>query len=423
MHQTTPNFKTCIHRPVHLLIAALLTAVLSACGWLEHAESTADTAAANDGPYIHFQQQDSNTLVWQQVCDGTAVTKILSPSDVSNLPIVCPVKAAPTQLRLSDFPAHSKAPSQGSSSEQMFESVSEPITKPITKPISKQEPEYLEPNKAPVVVLSDLHGQFDLTQQLLQAHGVIDAHNNWRFGDGQLVILGDIMGRGPHVTDLLWLFYQLEQQAGLTNGAVHLMLGNHESLVFQGDERYVHERYAQSTKALSLSYQQLFDQSSVLGRWLREQPVLLKLQDVLFVHAGVSEALFEQQLSIAQINQLFQQNWHLTKKQREEDPQLKLLFGRQGPLWYRGYFSASEKPSQQFIDKVLATYQVQKIVVGHTSFDQIYSHYQQKVIAIDSSIKKGKRGEILLIRQGQLYRGDVEGKQLPISPYPGQLDE
>ncbi|KAG1488187.1 hypothetical protein G6F52_014005 [Rhizopus delemar] len=50
-------------------------------------------------------------------------------------------------------------------------------------------------------------------------------------GKDTLVIAGDVFDRGPQVTEAFWLLYGLQQQAAAARGAVHFVLGNHETKV------------------------------------------------------------------------------------------------------------------------------------------------------------------------------------------------
>ncbi|MEQ9007674.1 MAG: metallophosphoesterase, partial [Ekhidna sp.] len=76
-----------------------------------------------------------------------------------------------------------------------------------------------------IAALSDIHGQYDLAVEILRNNQIIDAELNWSFGDGHLVIVGDIFDRGDKVTVALWLIYELEQQARAVDGRVHYLLG------------------------------------------------------------------------------------------------------------------------------------------------------------------------------------------------------
>ena len=71
-----------------------------------------------------------------------------------------------------------------------------------------------------------------------------------------------------------------------------------------------------------------------------------------------------------------------------------------GPIWYRGYFKDDGATSEE-IDLLLKHFDVEHIVVGHTSQKQILTKHKGRVIAVDSSIKRGRNGEVLLIENGK----------------------
>jgi len=64
-----------------------------------------------------------------------------------------------------------------------------------------------------VLTISDIHGEFDHFVNILRAAGVMDDDQRWIWGDGHLVIDGDVFDRGTGVTECLWLIYQLQQEA------------------------------------------------------------------------------------------------------------------------------------------------------------------------------------------------------------------
>ena len=103
-----------------------------------------------------------------------------------------------------------------------------------------------------IAALSDIHGQHDLAVEILTNHQIIDAEENWIYGEGHLIIVGDIFDRGEKVNETLWLLYKLEGQAKEAGGKVHVLLGNHEYLVFSKDLRYIHRNYI-ITSGLMLS--------------------------------------------------------------------------------------------------------------------------------------------------------------------------
>ena len=64
-----------------------------------------------------------------------------------------------------------------------------------------------------IAVLSDIHGQYEILITLLKNNNIIDEKENWIFGEGHLVINGDIFDRGNKVNEVLWLVFELEIQA------------------------------------------------------------------------------------------------------------------------------------------------------------------------------------------------------------------
>lgn len=67
---------------------------------------------------------------------------------------------------------------------------------------------------------------------------------------------------------------------------------------------------------------------------------------------------------------------------------------------------------------LLSHFNVKHLVVGHTSQQQIETRYQGRVIAIDSSIKRGQYGEILFVEKAsvgegsKMWRGSLQGERL-----------
>lgn len=263
-----------------------------------------------------------------------------------------------------------------------------------------------------IVALSDVHGQFDVMINLLKAHKIIDKDNHWAFGEGHMVMTGDMFDRGHQVNEVLWFLYALDQEAQAAGGRLHLLMGNHEQMVFRGDLRYVNERYQVSADLLKRHYDALYNKDTEIGQWLRSKHTLVKINNILFMHGGISPEWVERKLHISEANHLFRQHLDDKKADLKKDDLLNFLFFTNGPTWYRGYFKDELKESD--IDSILNYFKVEHIVVGHTSQEQVLGLYHNKIIAIDSSIKNGQSGELLLIDAGKLTRGLYQGEQVSL---------
>jgi hypothetical protein len=94
------------------------------------------------------------------------------------------------------------------------------------QPQLRNEPaEFKQPDK--ILALSDIEGEFKALRDLLLANKVIDEQYKWIFGNGHLVICGDLFDRGKEVPAVIWLLYKLEQEARLKGGYLHTILGKY----------------------------------------------------------------------------------------------------------------------------------------------------------------------------------------------------
>lgn len=266
-----------------------------------------------------------------------------------------------------------------------------------------------------IAVLSDVHGQYELFIKILTSNGIIDEKGKWSYGEGHFVLVGDVFDRGDKVTECLWFLYGLEQEAQAAGGKVHYLLGNHEIMVLTGDLRYIHDKYRLVGQQLNSNYSQLFNKETVLGEWLRTKPITMSINDIQFVHGGLSPVLAISQFSVDEINSAFTNKIidALPIDSISKDKKLKFLKGSQGPIWYRGYFKDPNFTETQ-LDGVLKFFNKNHIVVGHTSMKKVESHYNGKVIVVDSSIKNGEYGEILFVENGQFSVGDPDGIKRPL---------
>ena len=256
-------------------------------------------------------------------------------------------------------------------------------------------------------VISDIHGQYDRMIEILKGNRIIDANLDWAWGEGHLIILGDVFDRGDKVTECLWFIQKLEMQAENWKGKVHYLLGNHEIMVLQGDDRYVADKYKKTAELMQSSHKDLYAPNSEFGRWLRTKHTIIKLNDVLFVHAGIHPRFSYYDYNFQAINNSIRSNIDASKDKIKYNELLNFLFGSDGPLWYRGYFEDTKTSSQIRQDQLIALLDqmgVNKVVIGHTTQDFINPFFKDSVIPVDTGIKTGKKGEALLFENGIYYR-------------------
>jgi uncharacterized protein YfiM (DUF2279 family) len=236
-------------------------------------------------------------------------------------------------------------------------------------------------------------------------------------------VLGDVFDRGSNHLEILWLLYQLEGEARRAGGGVHLVLGNHETMVLMGDLRYLNPKYVQTAQLLGVSsYSELFGPTSVLGQWLRTKPAVLKINDLLCLHAGISRAIVDSGLTLRQINSGVRSVLAGAAPEDESQRQLlDLIMGSNGPLWYRGYFAEQKEfptATMEDIDRTLATFGVHRILIGHTIVPTITPLYEGKVFAVQVYPRRDDAGrasfESLLLKKGEFWRAKFDGTLDPL---------
>lgn len=241
-----------------------------------------------------------------------------------------------------------------------------------------------------ILVIGDVHGEYDRLVNILRIAGVVDSLHNWIFGKGHVVFTGDIVDRGEQVTESLWFIYNLTQNANLSGGKVHFLLGNHEIMLFEKDVRYLNVKYSYLASKYNFSYRSQFSNKTVLGRWMRSLNSVITINDILFVHAGISAEVAKYNVSIDSIN------WMVRKYlNRPNFAVLKgvenLTLGVFGPLWYRGYLVKMPfyaHITEEEVDLVLEKYGVNQIVFGHTGLKDVTPIFNNKLINIDVPFKE-----------------------------------
>lgn len=262
----------------------------------------------------------------------------------------------------------------------------------------------------PIVAMSDIESGFAAFRQFLVVHGIADAALNWTFGSGHLVLVGDFVDRGASTTQVLWAIYKLEQSAMRAGGRVHYIIGNHEIKNLQGNYQTANEKYFHIAGIFGKQQLELFDDRSVLGRWMASKNVVEVINDVAFVHGGLHPRISEFGLSVEEVNGIvragYRTPWFTPTTETKES---FLRSSGTGPAWYRGYFK--DDLSTVEIDQGLRAVGASAVVVGHTLQSEVTAKHDGRVFAIDVRHPKDyltsfplRRSEGLMIKDGQYFR-------------------
>ena len=258
-----------------------------------------------------------------------------------------------------------------------------------------------------IFAVGDVHGEFYEMIKLLLYNSVIDENLNWIWGNGHLVFTGDIFDRGDYVTECLWFIYKLEQQAEKAGGKVHFVLGTHELLKFTKFNGYLSDKYNYLFTQRYKLYYDYYSEKFLLGKWLRSKNTLIKINDNLFVHGGISPEFFELELTVDTLNYLTRKFFKKTYKYKRNKI-IQTIIGKNGPYWYRGFNKNEEGKidiNEAFIDKVLKFYGVSRIIFAHTEVEEIMPAINGKLINIDIPMGvKELESQALLIKGNKYYK-------------------
>ena len=244
-----------------------------------------------------------------------------------------------------------------------------------------------------VVAVGDVHGDVESLKAVLRLAGLLDAREHWSGGKTHLVQTGDIPDRGEHSRDAYELLMRLEKEALAAGGRVHALLGNHEVMNMLGDLRYVAPgemaSYADQSPQPDAAgeprgaagHRAAYAPDGRYGRWLRTHATVVRINDTLFVHGGVSPVVPAR--TLAELNAWVRQG---------------LLPGNppggartpQGPLWFRGY-ALGDDSAEAPLDMVLGRFGAKRMVMGHTteSAGRIRARFGGKAVFIDTGLSEG----------------------------------
>lgn len=308
-----------------------------------------------------------------------------------------------------------------------------------------------------IVAIGDLHGDYDNYMETLRAADIVDRRDRWIAGSTHLVQTGDIPDRGPETKKIIEHMARLARQASRRGGRVHNLIGNHEAMNVYGDLRYVTEeefkafatprserirdRYfdavlddmktrdpAGFAKRPDDFRAQWYDRRPLgwvehrqawnpnwnpdgeMFRWISNARVAVQVNDVVFVHGGISGHYCRDALESMTARA------HAALEQRDPE-ELGILTDEYGPLWYRGLAGVAPEASTETVDAILRQHDAAHIVIGHTPTGGIiWPRYSGRVIQIDTGISAAYGGHVayLEITPERLFAGYLPEKiELP----------
>jgi len=311
-----------------------------------------------------------------------------------------------------------------------------------------------------IVAVGDLHGDYENLVDILKGTGLVDEGLHWAGGLTHLVQTGDIMDRGSDSRRILDLLMKLELEAALAGGKVHVLIGNHEMLniigiafdypgyvtlaqflsflpedfresrekeVLKGaaadgsdakttspEASFLLKNYWAKTMKTDKEAQAAYSGAFLedYGPWFLKKNCIEKINDVVFVHGGVSSKYSTWDLG--RINSVLREELAFLSEPVKNPKVLRLfrpqiIYDRLGPLWYRDLAQRDEKEFAPEVDQIFANLKARFMVVAHSPqvgspvAMEYMSRFQKRIWVIDTGIAHALGGRLsaLIIDKGQ----------------------
>jgi hypothetical protein len=227
-----------------------------------------------------------------------------------------------------------------------------------------------------VIVVGDIHGEYDGFVYILRHAGLIDGEFNWCGGRDKLIQMGDVFDRGPKPRQVDELLDRIQMQAGSMQGEVIRLVGNHELELLMSN--FLISNFSKT-------------EARAVRDKLKQQVINLEVRAAyaykgfLFTHAGVTHKLmriFKMQLDelnehnvSSLINMIFRE---AIKHDFFRHPIFNISLHRSGTDKFGGIF-------WEDLEDLFSSCPRSELrqVVGHTPVDHIVLNSSHNIIPVD----------------------------------------
>lgn len=269
----------------------------------------------------------------------------------------------------------------------------------------KLDPSYLQNYdnlkwEGKIIAIGDIHGDIESLKLILRHANLINENDEWVAENVLLVQVGDVLDRGIYGPLIYDYLFKLQKEAPLKKSKVLLIMGNHEQLNLCGYFDYVNEKEVEVFFKKNLNYR-LFHFVYSKGEYFKKLirlPAIAKVNDILFVHAGISTQISSLSLNTIRLK---------TRLQIENmcrvlsyDQSINYV-SREGVLWHDHISRTApydEKEACSILSQIFNNYKAKHLVVGHTRqlTHEISSYCNGGFFLIDT-------GMSLFMNNGQPY--------------------
>lgn len=247
-----------------------------------------------------------------------------------------------------------------------------------------------------LVIIGDIHGDIKRLKTILIDAKIINNNIEWIAEPPNTVVVQmgdqvDSLNRDSSIPDweviddveVIYFTNLLDKFAQSKGGRFISIIGNHEFMNVIGNYSYVSSKSMANNET---KRRELFKTGGKLSPILSNRPIVLKIGELLFCHAGLTDnhimILKKYNKNISYINRIWR-NFVLHNNVLKEDKEIfdKILLDYEGILWTRNLGNQDEL--KKMLDSINCTF----MFVGHTVMDGI-KFYNEKVWFTDTGISR-----------------------------------
>ena len=284
------------------------------------------------------------------------------------------------------------------------------------KTVSDDGRPWMFENRLPTLAIGDLHGDLNALLQILSEMALIDAETGRWLGKAvNLVLVGDLVNGAGQSRLVLEYLMKLQTEMNQSRGFLHLLVGNHEVELSKGDEDKMPNRDQRDFRDYPIDgerYEQIediFKSRNRYSQFLSQFQMIVKVNGVVYVHAGLQGWLLVNQNTPGSINstwRAWQQYWasHDDEVRRERpDRETRWIFNDDhGPAHlqdFRMHQRGRQALERNQFNLLMQSLDADYMVKGHnvTPNDRIHQGHPElgpAVISIDTGISESKGGRI-----------------------------
>ena len=259
--------------------------------------------------------------------------------------------------------------------------------------------------KQRLIVIGDLHADFDTTKTLFIKLKLIKIINNnikWVATpkDTVVVQLGDQLdggGRGVGESsgelEIIDFMENLHSQALLNGGGVYSLIGNHEVMNLLGDFRYASSKDINNQGGETLRKKLFAPGGDLFNKLSCTRNVVLQVGDFIFSHAGIVPENFSDfnnpKEFIKYINKLMREFLQGKKDMYNDEINKHFINKDTSLIWNRKYGNEIlDNDSCDKVEEVSNFLKVNNMIVGHTIQTKINSKCNKKLWRVDVGLSK-----------------------------------